>query len=539
MKLFGFTKLSAKLLALYLVLIGVTLVGLFSALETRDYFAQRRSLVVNLQELIKTQSVPIATALWELDTKKINTFLEEVEKLQFVRGAVITDSTGKIVAKNGDIDTPPKSSDFVAQEPLVFRSGANPQTLGSIKIIVHDQEILRTVKNRLVNDAIILLVLLAVLTGGTIFATNVIVGRPLTLLQASIEKIRRDGVRERVDWVASDELGQVVSAYNEMQSVQEDTEDALRRARDNLELRVKERTKELTHARDLAESALTDLKRTQRQLVHSQKMASLGILTAGIAHEIKNPLNLVNNFSRVSVELFDELRDAIEPARQALDDERRDELDDLVTTLAANMIRIDEQGRRADSIVKSMLQHSRDEASERHLTDINAFLEENLNLAYHGARARDQEFNITLERDFDPDAGSISIAAQDISRVLLNLFDNGFYATRQRQHLESSADYTPILGVISRDCGDSVQIRVRDNGTGIAGDIVNKIFDPFFTTKPTGEGTGLGLSLSHDIVVSQHGGSIEVSSAKGEFAEFTITLPRQSPPVVTKTSEID
>jgi len=539
MKLFGFTKLSAKLLALYLVLIGVTLVGLFSALETRDYFAQRRSLVVNLQELIKTQSVPIATALWELDTKKINTFLEEVEKLQFVRGAVITDSTGKIVAKNGDIDTPPKSSDFVALEPLVFRSGENPQTLGSIKIIVHDQEILRTVKNRLVNDAIILLVLLAVLTGATIFATNVIVGRPLTLLKASIEKIRRDGVRERVDWVASDELGQVVSAYNEMQSVQEDTEDALRRARDNLELRVKERTKELTGARDWAESALTDLKRTQRQLVHSQKMASLGILTAGIAHEIKNPLNLVNNFSRVSVELFDELRDAIEPARQALDDERRDELDDLVTTLAANMIRIDEQGRRADSIVKSMLQHSRDEASERHLTDINALLEENLNLAYHGARARDQEFNITLERDFDPDAGSISIAAQDISRVLLNLFGNGFYATRQRQHLESSADYTPILGVISRDCGDSVQIRVRDNGTGIAGDIVNKIFDPFFTTKPTGEGTGLGLSLSHDIVVSQHGGSIEVSSAKGEFAEFTITLPRQSPPVVTKTSEID
>ncbi len=539
MKLFGFTKLSAKLLALYLVIIGVTSVGLFSALETRDYFAQRRSLVVNLQELIKTQSVPIATALWELDTKKINTFLEEVEKLQFVRGAVITDSTGKIVAKNGDIDTPPKSADFVAQEPLVFRSGANSQTIGSIKIIVHDQEILRTVKNRLVNDAIILLVLLAVLTGATIFATNVIVGRPLTLLQASIEKNRRDGVRERVDWVASDELGQVVSAYNEMQSVQEDTEDALRRARDNLELRVKERTKELTHARDWAESALTDLKRTQRQLVHSQKMASLGILTAGIAHEIKNPLNLVNNFSRVSVELFDELRDAIEPARPALDDERRDELDDLVTTLAANMIRIDEQGRRADSIVKSMLQHSRDEPSERHLTDINAFLEENLNLAYHGARARDQEFNITLERDFDPYAGSISIAPQDISRVLLNLFGNGFYATRQRQHLESSADYTPILGVISRDCGDSVQIRVRDNGTGIAGDIVNKIFDPFFTTKPTGEGTGLGLSLSHDIVVSQHGGSIEVSSAKGEFAEFTITLPRQSPPVVTKTSEID
>ncbi len=380
--------------------------------------------------------------------------------------------------------------------------------------------------------------LLAVLTGATIFATNVIVGRPLTLLQASIEKIRRDGVRERVDWVASDELGQVVSAYNKMQTVQEDTEDALRRARDNLEQRVKERTKQLTSARDRAESTLAELKRTQRNLIQAEKMASLGKLTAGIAHEIKNPLNLVNNFSKLSVELFDELRDAIEPARQALDDNRRNELDDLLATLAANMIRIDEQGRRADSIVKSMLQHSRDGASERQLIDINAFLEENLSLAYHGARAHDKDFNVTLERDFDPDAGSIAIAAQDISRVLLNLFGNGFYAIRQRQHAESSADYTPILQVISRDCGDSVEIRVRDNGTGIRGKIVNKIFDPFFTTKPTGEGTGLGLFLSHDIVVSQHGGNIEVSSAKGEFTEFKITLPRQSPSGVAKTAGI-
>jgi len=538
MKLFGFTRLSAKLLALYLVIIGVASVGLFSALETREYFAQRRNLVVDLQELTRTQGVPIATALWELDTKKINAFLQEVGKLQFVQGAVVTDTAGNIVAQNGDVDTPPKSPDFAAQEPLVFRSGADPQTLGSLNIIAHDQDILRSVKNRLVDDAIAFFVLLAALTGATVFATNAIVGRPLALLQASIEKIRRDGVRERVDWVASDELGRVVSAYNEMQSVQEDTEDALRRARDNLELRVKERTKELTSARDRAEAALTELQRTQRNLIQAEKMASLGKLTAGIAHEIKNPLNLVNNFSKVSVELFDELRDAIGPAPQALDDERRDELDDLVTTLAANMVRIDEQGRRADSIVKSMLQHSRDGSSERRHTDINAFLEENLKLAYHGARARDQKFNVMLERDFDPDAGLVSIAAQDISRVLLNIFGNGFYATRQRQHAEPSADYTPILRVVSRDCGDSVEIRVRDNGTGIAGNIVNKIFDPFFTTKPTGEGTGLGLSLSHDIVVSQHGGNIEVSSAKGEFTEFKITLPRQSPPGVAKTAGI-
>ena len=183
MKLFGFTKLSGKLLALYLVIIGVASVGLFSALETREFFAQRRNLVVDLQELTRTQVVPIATALWEIDTRKISLFLEEVGKSPFVQGAVVTDNAGNIVAKNGDVDTPPKSPDFAAQEPLVFRSGADPQMLGSIKIIAHDQEIIRSVKHRLVDDATILLVLLAVLTGATVFTTNVLVGRPLALLQ--------------------------------------------------------------------------------------------------------------------------------------------------------------------------------------------------------------------------------------------------------------------------------------------------------------------------------------------------------------------
>ncbi len=186
----------------------------------------------------------------------------------------------------------------------------------------------------------------------------------------------------------------------------------------------------------------------------------------------------------------------------------------------------DNAGPNADSIVKSMLQHSRDQASEWRHTDINAFREENLNLAYHGTRARDQAFNVALERDFDPNAGSIYIAAQDISRALLNLFNNGFHATVQRQHLGPSADYAPILRVSSRDYGDRVEIRVRDNGSGIPADIVNKIFDPFFTTKPPGEGSGLGLSLSYDTVVHQHAGSLRVESDEGSFTEFTMVLPR-------------
>jgi PAS domain S-box-containing protein len=283
---------------------------------------------------------------------------------------------------------------------------------------------------------------------------------------------------------------------------------------------------ELRISKVRAEDALTDLENAQKQLVQSQKMAALGQLTAGIAHEIKNPLNFVNNFSELSVEMFDELRDAVEPARRALDDEQRDELDDLISTLSANMSRIDEQGKRADSIVRSMLQHSRDDSSEWRQTDINAFLEENLMLAYHGARARDQKFNITLEREFHPNAGSIYIAAQDISRVLLNLFNNGFYAARQRQHRDSTAGFTPVLRVSSRDCGDRVEIRVRDNGTGIPEDIVSRIFDPFFTTKPTGEGSGLGLSLSYDTVVHQHAGTLKVESEEGNFTVFTMALPR-------------
>ena len=289
---------------------------------------------------------------------------------------------------------------------------------------------------------------------------------------------------------------------------------------------LKQAEAELRQAKEQAETALEKLTMTQQQLVVSEKMASLGQLTAGIAHEIKNPLNFVNNFAGLSVELIDELRQAIEPARQALSGEQHDDLDDLVSTLTANMATIEEQGRRADGIVKSMLQHARDEGGERRHIDVNMFLEETLNLAYHGARAQDPTVNIALERDLDPNAGSVGIAVQEVSRVLLNLFTNSIYAMRQRQRLEISADYAPVLRVSSRDCGDRVEIHVRDNGTGIPEGIVNKIFDPFFTTKPPGDGTGLGLSLSYDTVVHQHGGSLSVESEEDRFTEFVLVLPR-------------
>jgi signal transduction histidine kinase len=259
------------------------------------------------------------------------------------------------------------------------------------------------------------------------------------------------------------------------------------------------------------------LKQAQANLIHAEKMASLGQLTAGIAHEIKNPLNFVNNFAELSRELLQELQDAIASPGA--------EQDELIATLSANLAKIVEHGRRADGIVTSMLSHSRGGTGERRTIDLNALVEEALNLAFHGARARDKSFNITLERDLDTKLRSIELVPQDITRVLLNLFGNGFYAAAKRWKEGTDPGFQPSLWVSTRDLGDRVEIRVRDNGVGMPPEVQTKLFTPFFTTKPTGEGTGLGLSISYDIVVQQHGGSITVDSRPGECTEFTVRLP--------------
>src|SRR6185437_14724178 len=283
---------------------------------------------------------------------------------------------------------------------------------------------------------------------------------------------------------------------------------------------------EIRAARDAAEeasrtieAAYRDLKAAQANLIQAEKMASLGQLTAGIAHEIKNPLNFVNNFSDLSVDLLDELQDAIALRQQA-------EIDELSATLKGNLQKITEHGKRADGIVRAMLEHSRGSSGERRMVDLNALVDDALNLAYHGARAQDRSFNITLERDLDEGIAPIELAPQDITRVLLNLFSNSFYAATRRARQDADAGFMPTLKVTTRDIGEAVEIRVRDNGTGILADIRDKLFQPFFTTKPTGEGTGLGLSITYDIVTQQHGGSITVDSKVGEYSEFTILLPR-------------
>ena len=283
---------------------------------------------------------------------------------------------------------------------------------------------------------------------------------------------------------------------------------------------------ETREARDDAQAALGHLKAAQASLVQAEKMASLGHLTAGIAHEIKNPLNFVNNFASLSVELLDELKETTAPAVATLGDDRRAEVDETMGLLTGNLEKIAEHGKRADNIVKSMLEHSRGVSGERREVDLNNLVEEALNLAYHGARAQDQSFNITLEREFDPALAQIELAPQEMTRVFLNLFGNGFYAANKRVRENGDTSFRPALMVVTRDLGDGVEVRVRDNGTGIPPEIKDKLFQPFFTTKPTGEGTGLGLSISYDIVTQQHGGTIEVDSEVGAYTEFTIRLPR-------------
>jgi len=281
---------------------------------------------------------------------------------------------------------------------------------------------------------------------------------------------------------------------------------------------VQERTKELS-------LSLDNLRTAQDRLIQTEKLASLGQLTAGIAHEIKNPLNFVNNFSALSVELVDELDDVLKPA--TLDNKTREETDELTKMLKGNLEKVVQHGQRADSIVKNMLLHSREGSGERRLVDLNAIVEDSLNLAYHGARAEKREFNIRLERSFDPAAGMIDLFPQEITRVLLNLISNGVYAAMKRK-AEMRDGYEPTLFAATEDLGDRVEIRIRDNGGGIPPGVKEKIFNPFFTTKPPGEGTGLGLSLSYDIIVKQHSGSIEVDTRPGEFTEFRVILPRKA-----------
>ena len=315
----------------------------------------------------------------------------------------------------------------------------------------------------------------------------------------------------------------------EKERIKRQHEDELNRAiairKVELEVLVAERTAELTEQKEELEHALQELRSTQSQLIQSEKMASLGELTAGIAHEIQNPLNFVNNFSEVNADLIEEMK--AEMGKGNMDEVRA-----LANDIAENEQKIKQHGKRADAIVKGMLQHSRSNSGVKEPTNINALADEYLRLAYHGLRAKDKSFNVTVVTDFDKNIGVINIIPQDIGRVLLNLINNAFYAVNEKKKAPPPPEgglYEPTVTVSSSFIPTlggkrGALISVRDNGNGISQNALDKIFQPFFTTKPTGEGTGLGLSLSYDIVKA-HGGELKVDTKEGEGAEFSIILP--------------
>lgn len=289
------------------------------------------------------------------------------------------------------------------------------------------------------------------------------------------------------------------------------------RLKAELEVQVAERTAEITLQKEELQHALDDLRATQTQLIQSEKMASLGELTAGIAHEIQNPLNFVNNFSEVNTELIEEMKAELQAGNQ-------ESAVEIANDIAANEQKINYHGKRADAIVKGMLQHSRSSDGVKEPTNINDLADEYLRLAYHGLRAKNKSFNATMNTDFDNTIGNINIIPQDIGRVILNLLTNAFYAVAEKKK-QSTNDYEPTVSVRTKKVNDKVEIHVNDNGLGIPQPVMEKIFQPFFTTKPTGEGTGLGLSMSYDIITKGHGGQIKVNTEQGNGSEFTIILP--------------
>jgi signal transduction histidine kinase/tetratricopeptide (TPR) repeat protein len=282
-------------------------------------------------------------------------------------------------------------------------------------------------------------------------------------------------------------------------------------------IKIRKKQKEIERSKIELQNSLENLKTTQTQLIHAEKMASLGELTAGIAHEIQNPLNFVKNFSEVNAELILELKEEIDKGDL-------DEVKAIANDIADNEQKIIHHGKRADSIVKGMLQHSRSSSNQKVPTDVNALADEYLRLSYHGLRAKDKSFNANFNTDFDEHLPQINVVSQDIGRVLLNLFNNAFYAVAEKQKLQKE-NYKPLVVVKTKTSGDKIEISVKDNGNGIPDKVKDKIFQPFFTTKPTGEGTGLGLSLSYDIVSKGHGGDLRMETEEGVGTEFIISIP--------------
>lgn len=374
---------------------------------------------------------------------------------------------------------------------------------------------------------VVLGILLAV-SGAFLFSRQI--SRPILKMSKAAEEISSGRFDVTVEYQAKDEIGVLGKSLENMgQSLKENFEKIEKQNKEleeyskGLEEKVNQRTAELQEKNIALETTLTKLKETQDQLIVHEKLASLGALTAGIAHEIKNPLNFINNFSILSADLVNELHEELDKQKEAMKTEDVENVQDILGSLKMNVTKISEHGKRADRIVHSMLQHSRGNTGEFQMTDLNNFIDEYANFACESMRAKDTKFGLKVDLDFDANVGKVNINPSSLSQVLLNIINNAVYATREKK-LKLGDGYVPTLTITTKDLGDKVQVTLRDNGPGIPRKHVEKIFEPFFTTKPTGEGTGLGLSLSYDIIVRMHKGEFKVNTQEDQFTEFTIVL---------------
>ncbi len=501
-----------------------SIVFIFSFFTLYYFPRQQENLLVSnanneIQNLSNTVALGVRIAIKEQNFEGVQTAMEFVKddpRLQFVSMLLYdtiwsgTDHKDFKLKKNVFRTFPENehtNPDMVSNDSVIIKESpfTNNSMSGTILLGFNTREIVKS-KAEITNTSLIVsaIVLLIGILIGYFLAKNISV--PVLALSKAAVKVGEGDLNQKLQEIHHDEIGQLTIAFNKMV-------DALSKAREDL----KEKNIALIESNNTLNKTLVELKDTHAQLLQSEKMASLGELTAGIAHEIQNPLNFVNNFSEVNAELIAEMNIEIDKGNM-------DEVKAIAGDILQNEQKIITHGKRADSIVKGMLQHSRTSTGIKEPVDINTLADEYFRLAYHGLRAKDKLFNASMKTDYDQSLEKVNMIPQDIGRVILNLITNAFYAVAQKKKSHPSG-YEPTVSVSTKKQDNSLVIIVKDNGEGIPQKIMDKIFQPFFTTKPTGQGTGLGLSMSYDIVIKGHGGDMKVESIEGEGAEFIISLP--------------
>ena len=521
---------------IWLTVLSIVLMFTFFTLY---YFpAQQRKLLIKnysdeVQNLANTVALGVRIAITEQNFQGVQTAMEFVKddpRLKFVSmlendtvwnaghtNYKVNFSVFKTFPENQHPDPTIESSDSLIVKRAPFITSVMS---GSVMLAFSTKEITESQKKIRITSLVVSgIVLLIGILIGYLLARTILV--PVRALRNAANKVGKGDLTQRIQKTGNDEIGDLGRAFNKM------TDDLLLTRQELDESNIS-----LSEANNSLNTTLNELKAAQAQLIQSEKLASLGELTAGIAHEIQNPLNFVNNFAEVNAELIEELRAECQKPETKRDAQI---IDEILNDIKANAEKINYHGKRADAIVKGMLQHSRTSSGQKEPTDINALADEYLRLSYHGLRAKDKSFNATMKTGLDESIGKINIISQDIGRVLLNLFNNAFYAVNEKQKeqgqqkkmtpLEKSpALYEPTVSLATKKFENYISITITDNGNGIPQKILDKIFQPFFTTKPTGEGTGLGLSLSYDIIKAD-GGEIKVNSVEGEGTAFIIQIP--------------